>query len=212
MKRLKTYISICSLIMTMTVSVQAQTDTMKDIVRKAKADLINVLSETREQFDFGINAEDVKNAQDASPVNYYEMNFERLLNYNGQSMAGILERDIKKIIPLVDNNKVVTTVGVTEDKQGTYQITDLINHQYHKELNDLPEAIKQDGFKGLKIIYIPNLIATIYHVDGKNYTAYKGNSLKESVDDTTLLQLLKNDANSFQTKYGSQLKDGRLLD
>ncbi len=213
MKNLKVYISLCTIILTMTISAQEKTESILQVTRKAKADLVKVLSETGDQFNFGIKVNDVKNSREASPMGYYEMDFESLLNYGGQQpMGNMLKTEVKKIVPLVSENSVITTVSVSNNKQGAYEVTELINHQYHKELNELPENIKQDDFKRLKIIYVPNLPTTIYHLDGKNYTSYKGRSLREGVDDVTLLQLLKNDANIFQSKYGSQLINGTLLD
>ncbi|MDO5971417.1 hypothetical protein Q4Q35_16545 [Flavivirga aquimarina] len=211
MKSLKIYISLCAIVMTIAIHAQEQMEGIQEVTRKAKADLVKVLTETGDQFNFGIKADDIKNSRHASPISYYEINFDNLLNYNQQPMAHMLETEAKKIIPLVTGSSVVTTFSVSNAKQGVYKITELINRQYHDELNRLPGSIKEGDFKGLKIIYVPNLNTILYHIDGKNYTSYKGGNLREPIEDATLLQLLKSDANTFKAKYGSQLKEGKLL-
>ncbi|WP_299886863.1 hypothetical protein [uncultured Lacinutrix sp.] len=211
MKHLKTYISILAIILAISTNAQDNDSSIQEAVNKGKTDLIDVLSKAGKDFNFGIDAESVKSATMASPISYQEMDFNRLLNYNQQGLNGTLNSELKKIVPLVNGNKVITTIGVSNAKQGRYQVTDLINHQYHNELNQLPNAIKQNNFSNLKIVYVPNLNTVVYSFNGKSYTSYKGRSVRQAIDDEALLQLLKADAVAFQNKYGSQLGDKRLL-
>lgn len=213
MKRLNIYISLCAIIVSMSINSQEQIQGLQEVTQKAKTDLIELLTKTGDQFNFGVEAEDVRSSNSAFPMSYHEISFEKLLNYNGeQSMQGLLNEEIKKIIPLVKGNRLVTTVGVVKAKQGgDFKVTELIDHHYHKELNQLPNDIKEEGFRNMKVIYVPNLNIRVYHINGKNYTSYKGRNLSTSIDDDSLLQVLKNDATSFQSKYGDQLKEGKLL-
>ncbi|MFD2914132.1 hypothetical protein [Psychroserpens luteus] len=211
MKHLKTYISILAIVFTVATNAQEDNSSIQDAVNKGKTDLMDILTKAGKDFNFGIDAASVKSASMASPISYQEMNFDLLLNYNQQGINSLLKPEIKKIVPLVNGNKVVTTIGVSNIKQGRYEVTDLINHQYHNELNLLPNNIKQNGFKTLKIIYVPNLNTMVYNINGKNYTSYKNNSVMQAIDDETLLRILKADAIEFQRKYGSQLAGKKLL-
>ncbi|NNE75481.1 MAG: hypothetical protein HKN31_00205 [Pricia sp.] len=210
MTNFKTYISVL-ILFSMFAGKAQENDKLQAVVEKGKSDLIEVLSKAGEQFNFGLNAEEVRNSQAGAAISFHEMNFEQLLNYDQKGIKATLRPEHKKIIPLVTNNRVVTTISTTEREQGNYEITDLINHQYHNELNELSEEIKQNDFKDLTIVYVPNLHATIYVAGGKSYTNYENSSLKEAMDSEELMQLLKKDATEFQRKYGDQIKDGKLL-
>jgi len=211
MRQIKTYLNLLAISCMICVNAQDNNSSMLEAINKGKSDLQEVIAKTGEQFNFGINANDVKNSRPASAVPYREINIDRLLDYNQQGINGLLNPELKKIVPLMKGNTVLTTVGISDKKQGRYQVTDLINHQYHNELNQLPEEAKQNNFRDLKIVYVPNLNTTVYTANGKSYTSYKGRSLRESIDTEELLQILKRDAIEFERKYGNQIRDGKLL-
>ena len=210
MTNFKTYIGLLILFFAFIGKAQ-ENNKLKSVIEKGKSDLIEVLSSAEKQFNFGINAEEVRNSQAATAISFHEMNYEKLMNYTQNGIRPTLRSEHKKIIPLVSNNHVVTTIAASNKEQGNYEITDLINHQYHNELNQLPEELKQNNFKNLTIIYVPNLNTTIYSSNGKNFTNYKNRSLKEVIETEDLMQLLKRDAIEFQRKYGNQIKEGKLL-
>ncbi|AXG69839.1 hypothetical protein KORDIASMS9_02067 [Kordia sp. SMS9] len=213
MKHLNIYMSLCVILVTMSMNSQNQSKEIREVAEKGKADLVQILTETGDQFNFGIDANDVKNARIASPLNYYEMNFEKLLNYNdSRKMEDLLNAEIKKIIPLIKDTKLITTIGVAkQEKEGKFKVIELIDHQYHKALNQLPNSMKREEYRNLKIVYVPNLNVNIYHLNGKNYTSYKGRELSTPIDDARLLKMLQNDAKIFQSKFGDQVKGNKLL-
>lgn len=214
MKNLNIYIAFFTILISSTISGQEQESSLEIAIRKAKSDLVEVLSKTGKEYNFGINADAVNASTVANAISYHEMNFDKLLSNNQQNINGMLNPEMKKIVPLINGNKVVTTVSVsnkTKESQGKYRVTELINHRFYKEINALPQEIKLQKFRNLKIIYVPNLNTTVYNYNGKNYTSYKGRSLTEPINDASILSLLKSDAAVFIAKYGEQLKKGRLL-
>lgn len=209
MKKYLIHLGICALYFTV-VQWNAQDRNLQQVVEKGKADLLEVLAQTGDQFNFDIDAEAVRGSRPAIPISYREMDFEQLLNAEGRIEA-TLKPESKKVVPLVTNNQVVTTLSVTAKDQGAYEISELINHQYQDELNMLPEEIRQGDFRELTIIYVPNLNTTVYTAGDRSYTTYKGSSVREGMETASLLQVLKTDAIAFQEKYGELLKQGKLV-
>ena len=72
-------------------------------------------------------------------------------------------------------------------------------------------TIKENNFKELTIIEVPNLRATVYRYKEKHFTSYNGRSVREALSESNLMKLLKVDAVQFQKKYGDKIKNGRLL-
>lgn len=77
---------------------------------------------------------------------------------------------------MVNENQLVTTITIGE-KQGRYEVTELVNQQFTSEMNLLPAAARQNDFKEVTIIHVPNIQATLYKLQDKIYTAYNGRSL-----------------------------------
>ncbi len=195
----------CSLFM------NAQENDMQKAIEKGKADLIEVLMKTGKDFDFGIDPAAVKQSRGVAGIPYREMDFKKLLEYSGQGMDAILSPTQKLVVPLVNGTNVVTTLSIAEEGKGRYKVTEVINQQYQNELNMLPAEAKQNDFKNLTIIYVPNLNTVVYTADGKSYTSYNGNSLREGQDPEMLMQEFKIDAVDFQQKYGDLIKKGKLV-
>lgn len=208
MKALRTIMSLAILFCIIDAEAQKD-DNFQAVVEKGKADLIEVLA-TGEQFNFDIEADAVKSAKADTGLPFHEMNFDQLLKYDEKGIQSTLQPESKKIIPLVSNESVVTTISIS-NVEGKYRVTDLINHQYGYELNQLPSEAKKNNFKSLRIIYVPNLNTTIYTFNEKSYTSYGNRSLKERMDTEELMKILKTDAIKFEKELGLQAKKGKLL-
>lgn len=210
MKNLK--YNITPIILLLTMSLSAQDDkSLQSTIEKGKSDLVQVLTESGEQFNFGISADAVKRSKAATPIPHKEMSFEGLLKYEEQNVNNILSKTQKLVVPLLNDSRVVTTISVTETVQRSYKVAELINHQYHNELNQLPDEIKRRNFKGITIVYVPNLNETIYMEKDKTYTSYKGRSIRNGLPTEEIMKVLREDALIFQEKYGDQIKEGKLL-
>ncbi len=210
MKNLITYISLITVFVCFGLNAQ-ENNPMEKAIEKGKSDLLEILSKTEINFNFAVNPEQLRNARGATEVPFKQMDFQQLLTYNEEALERLLSPTEKFIIPMVTGNQVVTTLTIGE-KQGRYEVTELINQQYTSEMNMLPTETLQNNFRDVTIIHVPNLRATIYKVKESVYTAYKGRSLREAQDVTVLMQELKRDAIEFQVKYGDLLKKGRLVD
>lgn len=212
MKNLKYIIVLVLFLMTMSLHAQ-DNNSLQGAIEKGKSDLIEILTTPGNQFNFDISADEVKQAQPASAIPNKEMNFEGLLKYDEQQdVSRLLSKTQKLVVPLVVGSNVVTTISVVGTDQKNYKVGELINHQYHNELNQLPNEIKRSNFKNINIVYVPNLNVNIYmDNDAKSYTSYKGHSIREGVSTQELVRELKDDAIIFQKKYADQLKSGKLL-
>lgn len=191
-------------------SVNAQ-DGIRQAAEKGKSDLLEVLTKTGLDYNFGVNPENLRNSQVASEVAYKEMDFQRLLNFDQQSIDQLLSPVQKYIVPCVQGRNVAATVTVAQNKQGAFQAAELINHRYQFELNQLPAEATSNNFGNITLVYVPNLNTIVYVSGGKSYTTYGGRSLRQATDTQDLLQQMKVDAVAFQQKFGQAAKDGKLL-
>tara|TARA_R110002072_G_scaffold48716_15_gene133246 strand:+ start:5886 stop:6560 length:675 start_codon:yes stop_codon:yes gene_type:complete len=210
MKNLIKYLAIIVVITNLSVSAQ-ENNPMEKAIEKGKSDLLEILSKSQNEFNFGVNSEKLRGARGAEPVPFKQMDFQKLLEYNDGPIERLISPTEKFIIALVNQNQLVTTISI-EEKQGNFQVSELINQQYTKEMSMLPAEVRQSNYKNVSIVHVPNLRATLYNVAGKTYTAYNGRSLREAQDMSIFMQELKRDAVIFQEKYGEMLKNGRLID
>ena len=208
MKNLATYLSVLAIAL---FSVSYAQDNTQQAIDQGKSDLIEILTKAGLDFDFGIDAEEVRASRNASAVSYKEMDFEKLLNYDQQGIDAISSPTQKLVVPMVQGGRLVTTITLSEVKQGTYKASELISQRFQDEMNQLPSEATQNDYKNITIIYVPNLNTTIYQANGKSYSSYDGRSLRDGTDTQDLLQAMKVDAISFQQQYGQQTKDGKLL-
>lgn len=194
-----------------TCFMNAQQNDMQRAIEKGKSDLIEVLMKAGDDFNFGIKASDVKQATGKTGIPYKEMDFQKLLKYDSQGLDQLVSPTQKLIVPLVSGDNVVTTISLSDKAKDDYKATELINQHYQNELNMLPAAVKQNDFKDVDIIYVPNLNTMIYSVGSKLYTSYNNHSLREPIGTEILLKEFKVDAIDFQNKYGDLIKKGKLV-
>ncbi len=210
MKNLKSILTIFTFVISSCLNAQTTANNgIREAANKGKADLIKILSENRE-FNFGVSAKDVESAQPANPIEVFTAEFNGLLSDNTQNVNSISRSDEKFIVPLVNNTSVITTVSVASNSKET-KVVELVNKQFSSELNQLPAGVKENNFKGLRIVYVPNLDAVLYIHEEKCYTSYNGRSFREGANISEITKQLQIDAKEFQRKYGDQLKRGKLV-
>jgi hypothetical protein len=210
MKNLQSIITF--LFAVFSISMNAQTTVnngVREAAMKGKADLIKILSENRD-FNFGVSAKDVEAAQVSNPIEIFSTDFNKLLGDNGSNITTVSRSESVFIVPFANNGRVITTVSVASDSKGT-KVVELVNQQYSSELNELPAEIKRANFRGLRFIHVPNIQATVYIFEDKCYTSYNGRSLREGISISEISRQLQNDAKVFQTRFGEELKKGKLV-
>lgn len=216
MKNIASYITGFALILSFMANAQDNNGSMQKAVEKAKSDLMEILAQSGKDFNFGVTAEQLRDANGSTAIAHREVDFQKLLNHKvdslNMSIDPLLMKSEKAIVPFISAHNVVTTITVSSNEKGEYTAGELLNQQYTTELNTLPAEIKYGGFKEVSIINVPNLRATIYHADGNMYTAYNGRSLREAQDPMKFMETLVIEARDFQEKYGELLKKQKLVD
>lgn len=210
---MKKYILFYSLLTFLYASpMLGQQNDMERAIEKGKSDLIELLRTTKDNFNFGLQAAAVEQATGKTGIPYMELDFQKLLNYDNQNMEALVTPPQKYIVPLISSERqVVTTITVSDNKRNGYKVVELVNQQYQKELNMLPEEIKENDFRNLNIVFEPNLNTTLYQSGEKIYTNYDNYSIRQAIDVQVLLQKLKADARDFQDKYGEAVKKNKLV-
>jgi len=210
MKNIKSIITV--LLVVVSTGLIAQTTAnngIREAAAKGKSDLLKLLSENKD-YNFGVSARDVENAQVSNPIESFSTEFNSLLNDTSGNIASISRSENVYIVPLTAENKTVTTISVASNSKGT-KVVELVSQQYTSELNDLPDDIKRANFRGLKLVQVPNIEASLYIFADKCYTSYNGRSLKEGTSISEITRQLQTDARAFQTEFGEQLKKGKLV-
>ena len=205
MKNFKYYINLF-LIFCMGL-VNAQTDNLDSVVKKGKSDLVQILKQSKGQFNFGISVEDVEQSKPGEGIPYREIDFDKLLNYNEQEAVQRMSKEVKVVIPLLKDSRVIATITATPNGK----VSELINHRYRHELNKLPREVTGRNFEKVNIIYIPNLTAIVYTAGDRAYTSHNNRDISDGISTQELMKELKSEAIKFQREYGEKLKEGRLL-
>ncbi|MGB5942033.1 MAG: hypothetical protein WBG71_04070 [Leeuwenhoekiella sp.] len=186
-------------------------ENLRETIDKAKKNLLEVLERSEGQFNFGLEMSQVRSANPAQPIQFTDMEFENLLKYDQGKIDKLLKPTYKLVVPMINSGRVITTISVAEKEQ-RYEVIELISQKYTKDLNDLPIAKDDGGFRDLTIINVPNLNVLIYKLGEKIFTEYGGRSLKEGVDTQQVMLELKKDAEAFVKQYGRRIEVGTLVD
>ncbi len=208
MKNLILLTSILVIFCLVTANAQ-ENNSLQEAIDKGKSDLLEILKQ--QTFDLNVDIEQLQSARGTNGIPFKQMDFQRLLNYEQEDIERLLLEQEKLIVPLSNNNNVITTISVAE-KGNNFEVTDLINRQYATELEMLPEEAKRNNFGNVTIVKVQNLTATLYIANGKVYTSYENRELREAQNVQRLLTDLKNKAVIFQEKYGDILKRNKLVD
>lgn len=208
MENLKKYVLLFFILTSASVFAQSQTSnsSIQEAANKGKGELIKILSQGND-FNFGVNSRELESAQVGMPIEEFSADFNKLASSTTQNLNNVVTRTERYIVPLNNDGKVVTTVTVAATPKGTKAV-ELVNRQYTSELNEMPRAT---SIKGLRIITVPNIDATIYVADDRAFTNYEGRNIKEPVSLTELTAQLQTDARAFEAKYGEALRKGKLV-
>ena len=174
----------------------------------AKQDMIDASS----QVAFGINKEQLRAATPANPIMKQNIDWDNLLKADSSTIFEALKgNDNVTIVPLASDDNIVTVVSLMHEGD-QYTIGALGDKQLSSEL----DMVRKAEPKGMIQIYeVPNLNAVIYSVESDStthyYTSYNNNSLRQAIDSSTVIGVLKADAARFEKMYGDQLKKGKLV-
>lgn len=207
MKQLTFVLSLLLIFCVLTMN--AQRNNFQETIEKGKSDLLEILG--NQQFNLGVDAEQLKEAKGMNGIPFHLMNFDALLNYRSGNIEPLIKERQKMVVPLVNNQRVVTTISLQEKRPGNFEISELVIPEYTSELNIL-SAVTQNGYSNIRIVEVPNLRATLYLVDDKIFTSYDGRDLRQPQEVESLLRELQKEAREFQSKYGDLLKRGKLVD
>lgn len=189
--------------------------TPEEAVKKAQSDLMEVLRSGK-GFNLGVTAEQLANAAPASNIEHHELDFNKLLRAeNVKSLRELTAGRQSFTTPLVSRGRVVTVVEIAQVAEG-WNVVGIAGAGETEELNMLPEDLRKEGFKNVRIFEVPNLQAVVYtaeNADGEmSFTNYGDKfSVKEGVRTEELVRVLNEDARRFQEEFGDQLKEGKLV-
>lgn len=201
------------LLLILSMGLHAQnSDDREKAIEKGKSDLVEILSISGKDFNFGLEAESIKRATPAKGIPYVEADFKDILNYEEGNFEIDSEKPQKLVVPLLQGNEVLTTLSISNKDKNSYEVTELINGQYATDLNMLPVEARENKFEGVRIVYVPNLNTLLYYFKDKIHTSYKDFSLRQGVEPQIILEKLKIDAIDFQEKYGEILKTKKLVE
>lgn len=187
----------------------------EEAVKKATSDLIEVINSKRE-FNFGINPNELQKAQMGSMIENYELNFDLLLKANAESsVSKMAEKPKNQLFPLYFDNKVITVVELRQEEKG-WTISGFSSIGVANELNIIIQSTRDLQKSRIKKYEVPNLITNVYEVQMDNKTLLFSNyndmfSFKESVNSERLLKVLIEDALKFQKEFGERLKKEKLV-
>ena len=194
------------------VSGQNQFKTQEEAIQKAQESFA-VLIESGVG-DFGVKAEEIRNAKATLPLNYQQLDFMSLLDTaNIESFKSLGSSMMNYVVPLVLNARIIAVIQITENEE-SWSIVGMGNTALSDALNSLPEDIKNDSLPNVIIYDIPNIIATVYVLESEAdevcYADYGQFSLGEGVESAVILENLHMAAVVFQEKYGDVLKEKKL--
>lgn len=182
----------------------------EDAVQNGKNDLMALLK--NKSFNIDIDAAALEKSIPNTPIPVYEVNFERLLTSENDSLATISEDSRKLNTPLVTENKVIAVITTSKIENG-WQLNEITNPSLSNDLNEIRGSLQMNA--PISVYEVPNINATLYEakMDGRAmyFTNYKGQSLRQPVPGDSLMKQLRVDAQVFQRKFGEQLKKGPLV-
>lgn len=187
-------------------------ETTEKAIAKAKSDLIQVL-ETNKDLNLGIDVDKLRKAEPARPVQFTDVDFEKLLlTETVQSLSDVSSPPKSMLAPFVLMNDVVSVVEVQAERGG-WKIVGLGNKPITNDINTAKIPLNGDG--AVTVYEVPNLQIFIYGVKKNSsetyYLNFDEHTLKEGVDIQAFYPALRRRAIQFQKEFGDILKKGKLL-
>ncbi|TAN14960.1 MAG: hypothetical protein EPN37_10990 [Chitinophagaceae bacterium] len=190
-----------------------------EAAQQAKSDLLKILR-TDKNVNLGI--EDTGALADASPgnpVRQFSIDFDRLLSADSNvTLASLVKSEKNTIIPLVNKNRLITIVEL--DHRGEqWKITALAGKALSDDLRTVSAIIGRDSSvqnKGIILYDVPNLNAKLFSIikDNKEivFTGYNSLSIREGINASALIPMLKKSAIRFQQEFGDQIKKQKMVE
>ena len=182
----------------------------EEAVLKGKNDLLTLLK--NKDLNINIDAAALERSNPAPAISVFEVNFDRLVQSQSDSLVAISEDSRKLNTPLVNDNKVIAVITTSKIDKG-WQLNEITNPSLSNDLNEIRTSFQMEV--PIAVYEIPNINATLYEakMDGRSmyFTNYNGQSLRQPVPGDSLMKQLRADAQIFQRKYGEELKKGKLV-
>lgn len=187
--------------------------TQSEAVLKGKNDLLSIMKSAG-NFQFTVDPELLKKAQPGITVKHIELDFDQLLGERTLNTLSQLQGSPKSNInTLVVENNVVTVVQTVKSEKG-WRVTGLADAALANDLDEVVNAQSNPAVSDIILYEIANLQAFVFMVktiDRERYfTKYNGFNLKEGISIEQLYPMLHDDAQTFERKFGEEIKLKKL--
>jgi hypothetical protein len=188
--------------------------TPEEAANKAKSDLLSILR-SRKNVDLGVDEAAVEKSQPARLIKHYQITFEQLLTADSAATFGNLaQNEMATVAPFVSDNTVVTIAEVAKDDKG-WRVTSLVDQGVSNDLNALRTVPGETSQDEITMYDLPHSAVKVYGIKKDNsemfYSDYPGFNVREGVSAERLLSVVKGDAAEFQRKYGTALKEQKVV-
>jgi len=174
---------------------------------KARSDLLQAL-ESKQTMSLGVETTRLRAAQVGNLARHVDIDFEKLATTDSvSSLSEIAGGDRGMIAPFVDGNAVVAVAEVTQTR-GAWKPAILGNKQVTDDLNLIRTSSRDST---LTIYEVPNLNVTIYEAGDKYFLSFAEFNLRKGVPLSAFYHQLRDSAIQFQTRFGEELKKGKLV-
>jgi hypothetical protein len=185
-----------------------------DAVQQGKKDLED-LFKVRSDLNLGVDASQIKKSQSGRGMDFFEVDFRKLLQ--AESISGLdklVDAPKGNITPLSVDKLVIGVIETRQDADG-WRVSALSNPAIKEDLNEIRKVHADSIGSKMSYFEIPNIQARIYSIslDGQIHylTNYDGFSFEKPVSFSQLLLKLKEDAQRFEKLYGEKLKRQKLV-
>ena len=183
----------------------------EEAVQNGKNDLLTLLK--NKDLNINIDAAALEKSTPEKAVPVFEVNFDRLLKSEGDSLTAISTDSKKLSTPLVNDNKVVAVISTSQNDKG-WQLNEITNPELSSDLNEIRTTVNQMNIP-VSVYEVPNINATLYEVNMQGrkmyFTKYDSHSLREAIAGDAIMKQIRSDAQIFQRKFGEQLKKEKLM-
>lgn len=188
----------------------------EEAVKKAQSDLLEAMKVGKNEFNFGIDPRELKEAQIGPMIQNYELNFDALLKADQTvALSELVDKVKNQLVPLHIQNRVITVVELKKEEKG-WIITGFSSLGIAEELNYILQPVKNLVNVQIRKIEVPNLNVNIYEVQINGeillFTNYNNVfSLNKPITSEQLMPILKEEAYRFNKEFGKTLKKEKLV-
>ena len=146
--------------------------TPQEAANQAKTHLLAVM-QLQKQMALGVEAAAIEKSRPGRPLKRFQITFDELLSTD--SFAKVTGNELTTVVPLVADNKVVTTVEVAKDEKG-WRIAALADKAMADELNAIQKATADPS--EVVIYDLPHTHHKVYAVTRKDGGETAGPTLR----------------------------------